>query len=189
MASSEVLSKSVKERIKESQISMLFIPSTKYRAAVDELLKFLVQGTGSSKICHVSLRVPVSMMVSTLKRGELDLSKFYIVDAVSSVMEIRETVRDVGHAYVSHPGALTELGIWIGEAYREHKFDALVFDSFSALMMYASDSEILRFILNLVARMRSYGSRGVFPLLWGDKDSTVAKDLCTFVDTVIELGE
>ncbi len=168
----------------EKQLVIVRIPEGGYVDALVKLIKLAAER--SEKTCYVSLNRPSSVLIKLFEQYGVDPAKFFIVDAITQT--VAPTGPADGIAFVSSPSALTELGISVSDAYQEHKFDLMLFDSISTLMAHSSPFEVLRFAHILTARLRSFECGAIFPVLRGDMDSVVVRDLEMFTDGTIDLS-
>jgi KaiC/GvpD/RAD55 family RecA-like ATPase len=134
----------------------------------------------------VSLTKPSSTLVESFRHSGIDPKKFFIVDAVSQTAGGAEKVENA--VFVTSPAAITELGIKIGEAFKKEKFDFLLFDSISVLLIYVAEQEVLKFIHMLVSRFRASRTCALFTVLLEDTETRVVRNICMFADAVIDLG-
>lgn len=80
---------------------------------------------------------------------------------------------------------LTELHMCISNHAKSKKSDALLFDSLSTMLIYETESLVIKFIHSIVNTIRSYDMKAVFTILEGETDSALVKDLGMFVDKII----
>jgi len=172
----------LEKQLDKRQIVALLISAERYQ---DELRKLIKSSSKrSNKICYVSLNMPHQTLAEIFKQCKVDPKKFFIVDAVTqTVMSPKPTK---GVSFVTSPRAITELGIQIGEVYREYKYDLTLFDSLSTLLAHVQRPDVLRFVHVLTARIRTLNSRAIFPILREDMNSEIMKDLNMFMDAVID---
>lgn len=173
----------LERQLDKRQIVALLISAERYQDKLRELIKF--SSKRSKKICYVSLNLPHQTLTEIFKQCKVDPSKFFIVDAVTpTVMSPKPTK---GVSFVTSPRAITELGIRIGEVYKEYKSDLMLFDSLSTLLAHVQGADVPRFVHMLIARIRTLNSRAIFPILRKDMDSEILKDLNMFMDAVINI--
>ena len=163
----------------------VLISSLEYSERMKALLKFAAQTW--KQTCFVTTNKPSSTILDTIRQLKLKPDSFVIVDAVSLSAGIEKKEENV--VYVSSPGAITELGIRIGEILEKSKVEAVIFDSVSALLIHTKESEILKFIHILVSRTRGKRIPAIFPVLREDLETSAVKNLNMFADSVIDLVE
>jgi KaiC/GvpD/RAD55 family RecA-like ATPase len=163
-------------------VFVALLPTAGYAEGVEEIVAFASRRW--KKICLVSLTRPYSVLLEAFKHRHLDTSRILIVDAVSWAAEPAQRVKGV--VFVSGPGAITELGLRIGDLLKTEGPDFLLFDSISVLTIYVEELEVLKFVHMLVSRTRSKQCCTVFTALQGDANSQVVKNLCMFADGVFQ---
>lgn len=172
----------LERQLDKRQIVALLFSNERYQNELAKLIKFSAEH--GKKICYVSLNMTHHALAEIFKQCKVDPKKFFIVDAVTPTVMIPKPVEGV--SFVTNPCAATELGIQIGKAYEENKFDLMLFDSLSTLMGRAQGLDVMRFVHALTTRIRVFKSRAIFPILRDDMDSMQGRDLSMFVDAVID---
>ena len=163
-------------------VFVFLLPTKGYAEGVEEIVAFA--GQRWKKICWVSLTRPSSILIEAVRHRRIDIDKIRIIDAVSRVAEPASKMEGV--IFVSGPGAITELGLRIGEILKTEEPDFLLFDSVSVLTIYVQELEVLKFVHMLVSRTRFKYCCTVFTAPKEDAQSQVVKNLCMFADKVIE---
>ena len=169
--------------LKETQIIVLVIKDSEYLNNMLNLTKDISQV--SKRICYVTLNRPYMSIVELFLKSNIDLSKFYFVDAITKTAEMVETKDNC--EFVSSPGALTELSLTISNILEKEKFDYLIFDSLSTLLVYESDTVITKFIHFLIAKIRVIGCNAFFTCLKQDNSSLLIRDINMFADKIIDV--
>lgn len=67
------------------------------------------------------------------------------------------------------------------------KFDALLFDSLSTLLIYNKKDAVSKFIQSMINKLRTNNMTVVFTALKGDTEKGLLKEVGLFVDEVVEL--
>ncbi len=171
----------LEQQLDKGQIVALLIPAERYQDELRKLIKFASKS--GTKICYVSLNLPHQTLAEIFEQCKVDPKKFFIVDAVTPTVTSPKPT--TGVSFVSSPRAITELGIRIGEAYKEFKSDLMLFDSLSTLLSHVRGPDVPRFVHMLTARIRTLNSRAIFPILRENMGSEMMKDLNMFMDAVI----
>jgi len=115
-----------------------------------------------------------------------DLKKFFFIDAVTASVKTPEENDNV--VFISSPRALTELNITLNKVLEVGNLDCTVFDSLSTLLVYEDQMTVIRFVHNVMAKLRTTNSKGVFTALKEDITTNLMKDLNMFADKVVELS-
>ena len=161
----------------------ILISSLEYPERMEDLLKFAARTW--KQTCFVTTNKPSSAILDIIGQLKLKPDSFVIVDAVSRGAGIEKKEKNV--VYISSPGAITELGIRVGDILEKEKVEAVIFDSVSALLIHARESEVLEFIHVLVSRTRGKRIPAIFPVLQEDLGTPAVKNLNMFADSVIDL--
>jgi len=171
------------EEIKESQILVLVIPDKQYTDRLQGIVKELSNNYQS--ICYVSLNRPYRTLKKNFEENRIDIGKFFFIDAITKTAEIPTPTENC--EFISSPNALTELSLAISNSLERKKFDYILFDSLSTLLVYESDIVVTQFVHFLMAKIRVVGCRAIFTCLKQDLDSVLLKDINMFADRVIDM--
>ena len=173
----------VSEENEGGQIIVLLIPDEEYARRVMDITADLSKV--SEKLCYITLNLPYNSLVRNLTSRGIDVSSFYFIDAITQTAEM--AVKSDSVEYVSSPGALTELSLSISNLLETRKFDYLVFDSLSTLLVYESPLIVTKFIHSLMAKIRVVGCKSIFTCLRQDSDSMLLKDINMFADKILNV--
>ena len=88
---------------------------------------------------------------------------------------------------MSSPSALTELSLSISNILEREKFDYMIFDSLSTLLVYESETVITKFVHFLIAKVRVIGCNAIFTCLKQDVNSILIRDINMFADRVLDI--
>ncbi len=169
------------KEIKENDIVLFLISDKRYPESVKDIAAAAAKTF--SKICYVSLNKPFDTLVSIFNKSGVDTDKIVFVDCVSGGFKKTGGANVV---FVSSPKALTEMDIAIKKALDKEKFQGLVFDSLSTLLVYEEPFTVIKFSHSVISKLRNAKAKGVFLTLKGDIKSELVKDLGMFVDKVVE---
>ncbi|MCH7902804.1 hypothetical protein IIC68_03555 [archaeon] len=174
-----------------SEITILIIPNREYSQGISKLLRKANQNY--QKIVYVNLNDLYKSLIQNLKRLDVDLNKFFMVDAITLTSDKSAKKHD-NAIFISSPNSLIELSLGITQALNAEKPDLLIFDSLSTLLIYESDSTVTKFIHSLIGKIKAAEIDAYFTALEGDSKNEAIKDLSMFVDRVstmteFELGE
>jgi len=167
----------------KEQIIVLIIPDEEYSEKVLKVTQELSNIAGN--ICYVSLNRPYNTLLDILADAGVDTSKFYFIDGITKTAELAEECENC--TFVSSAGALTELSLALANLLDERKFDFLLFDSLSTLLVYEEEVVVTKFVHSLMAKVRVSNCRGVFTCLKRDLDSVLIKDINMFADKVVDI--
>ncbi len=167
------------------QIIVLVMPEDNYLGRMVSVVKDLASIDG--KICYVSLNRPYNSLKSNFEAAGIDLSNIKFIDAITKTAQLPEECPEC--AFVSSPGALTELSVAISNAMEADSYSYILFDSLSTLLVYESDTTIAKFVHFLMAKVRVVGCNAIFTCLRQDSESILIKDINMFADKVVDLDK
>ncbi|MEK6958157.1 MAG: ATPase domain-containing protein [archaeon] len=172
--------------MRRAQSSMVIIPNREYAMGIDAVLRRV--NRDFERIAYINLNEIYDNLISHLKSMDVDLKKFFFIDAItiSSYGEVKERDNCI---FVSNPNALIELSLAITQALNLHKPDAIIFDSISTLLIYEDEGTVTKFVHSLIGKIKAAGVASYFTALEGDSNSEAIKDLGMFVDSVLTLTE
>jgi len=175
--------KRIKEELKKNAIILVVVPHEKYLKFMIGLAKELA--ASQKQTCYVTSNRPYVALVRTFKDNKINVNKFFFIDAVTK--SIGEDVKKIKNCvFVKSPYDLVGLAISISEALK--KCNNLLFDSLSSLLLYEKPQNIMKFVHNIVNRIRVVGNvAAIFVILKGDVDAKLIKDFSMFIDDIIEL--
>lgn len=183
MSTAPITTKDLGRKIRENQIMVLLIPDEQY---LDRLLGIVMDLAGDNKsILYVSLNRPYRTLKEILDDNKIDSERFYFIDAITKTAELLKDTENC--EFISSPGSLTELSLSISNKLEEKRFDYLLFDSLSTLLVYESCETVTKFIHFLMAKIRVTGCKAVFTCLRQDAESVLIRDINMFADKVIDL--
>ncbi len=175
-----------KEPEKEAKLTLLIIPSEEYRKNINFLSKYLSEKYGM--VLYVSLNEIYSTIVLTFKENKIDLDKFYFVDAITSSAELNPQKKD-NCTFVVSPNTLVELSLAISSAIENKNVKALLFDSISTMLIYESQTTVVKFIHSLIGKIKAAHVDAFFTSLEGDSQTQAIKDLGMFVDDFVTIDK
>jgi len=171
------------EEIKAKQIVLVVFQKAAYINRINEVVKAV--DTVSSRICYVCLNKPYNNIIENLKANNLDVSKYFFIDVLTSSVKSPEPVDNC--EFIQSPGALTDISLAFTKAEQEMNCNNFLFDAISTLKIYQDVGEIIKFTQNLMTKARVTNVRSVYITLKEDSEELV-KDLSMFVDGVVELN-
>jgi hypothetical protein len=92
--------------------------------------------------------------------------------------------------YINNPSNLTDMGIAVTEALKDHsgKKVCILYDSVSTMLIYLSSANISKFIHFVTNKLRLMDLSGIFLAVEKGLDPMLMTQMTTFVDTVIDTG-
>lgn len=170
----------LERELKKRKILLISLKSTDYRESLKKLIKVLIEKF--EKSCYVTVNDPYETIIDNLGIGKG--SRVFFVDCVTSTVKSAEPKENV--MFVSSPHALTEIGIALKKVLKR-EVDFMVFDSISTMLIYEKPLTVLKFIHNLILKLRTFKLGVVFIILKGDVGKDMVKDLTIMVDKVLDI--
>lgn len=138
------------------------------------------------KICYVSFNKPYHYFLEYLKVKKIDPNKFFIIDCITKSV-VGRPKKAKNCVFVSSPSAFAEVNDVIRKTLQEKKFDFLIFDSLSSVLIYEKELFVTRFLHTLVAMIKGINCKAVFIILKKDVDKDVVHNLGMLTDKTIYL--
>ncbi|MBI4448118.1 hypothetical protein HY643_04000 [Candidatus Woesearchaeota archaeon] len=127
----------------------------------------------------------VDSLIASFKDADINPDKLLFIDGVTqSVNSQQKKIHNC--IYVSSSSNLTDLSITIKSAFKTGRFDGLLFDSLSTLLIDNHNETVCKFTHDLINKIRLSNTTAVFTALKGDISSQLLKDVSMFVDEVVE---
>jgi KaiC/GvpD/RAD55 family RecA-like ATPase len=136
----------------------------------------------------ITTNFPYIVLKKLYEQSGVDLTRVSFIDAVThhsfgSAQNVPGKVR-----YISNPANLTDMGIAVTEALREHHAGkvCILYDSISTMLIYLPSPNISKFIHFVTNRLRLMDISGVFLAVEKGIDPMLMTQLTTFVDKVVD---
>jgi hypothetical protein len=156
-----------------------YIPSAKYSKVLTTNAKKLAK----KNVCYVTISKTFASLDTDFKKKGVNVKNMIFIDAISKTIIEKPDQTDRCY-YVTSPSALTELSLVISKFLR-HEFDYIVFDSLSNLMVYHKKGPLLKFVNNLINKVKGSKTQAIFYAVSGGETSDLIKQCETFVDKAI----
>lgn len=132
---------------------------------------------------YVSLNIPCHKLSNELKAKGIDLSKMHIVNCIGGV---KKKCTNCNCSFPRYNGSLTELSVIITKQINTGKFDFIVLDSVTTLLVYNKTETVERFIQYFVNKVRLLDMEGVILSVEGEeKSKKIIGVLSQFCDKTI----
>jgi len=159
---------------------LLLVDGVHYNDLILKTVKSLSKGS----ICYITLNKTYESLKEHFKKNRINLKNIVFIDAISPTL--KKTPKEMPNCYfVSSPAALTELAIVI-DKFLEHKFDYLIFDSLTNLMIYQKKAHVAKFILSVINKIRAGKTKAIFYALKVEEHEALIEETGMFADKVIE---
>jgi hypothetical protein len=162
-----------------NQTILEYIPSSKYNTVLVTNAKKLAK----KSVCYVTISKTFQALDTDFKKKGVDVKNIIFIDAISKSIIKKPDQTDRCY-YVTSPSALTELSLVISK-FLKHEFDYIVFDSLSNLLVYHKKGPLMKFINNLLNKIKQSKTKAIFYAVSGGETSDLIKECETFVDKAI----
>jgi archaellum biogenesis ATPase FlaH len=163
---------------------MVVIPGDKFMAKIIEVLKSVY--SENEKICYITLNKPYKSLAVTFQNNMLDPGRVYFIDAITQTIFKPDDAWNC--TYVSSPRSFDELLQATKAELEDHKFDVVVLDSISTMLVYENQEKVTGMMHSLSTLVSTAGCEGVFVCLAEDMSNEFVKKLEMFVDKVVDIG-
>lgn len=177
------------DTLDENRIILLLADSRGLKQANTVVIKELT--SSGYTVMIVSVTLPNIVVKRTYQTAGIDLSKIYVIDAVTRYSD-GPTVPDDPHCkYISNPGNLTDIGIaitdWIKPLPGDKK--CLFVDDISTLLLYSPSVTISKFIHFITNKLRLNDGAGVFLAVERGLDPALFSQISTFTDVILTMDD
>ncbi|MBS3087933.1 hypothetical protein J4226_05045 [Candidatus Pacearchaeota archaeon] len=184
MIEKKISFKMLEKKMANEGVLIIVVPKVGYAKRLVKIVKIVEKQ--NEKICYVSANKPRKSLIETFASEGIDRKRILVVDCIAG--EFGEEGGVAGETiFISTPKDLTRLSLVIGEVIKSDS-DIVFVDSLSTFMLYNPGLTVVRFVHNLISKIRVLEKRGVFIVLKDDASSDLLNDLCLFVDDVVEIG-
>ncbi|MFH0978160.1 MAG: hypothetical protein V1837_02545 [Candidatus Woesearchaeota archaeon] len=163
--------------VEKNQVILCVSSEGSFYVSRSEILKAL-KLTGNN-ICYVGFSKPYQ----ALKNELTEFPSIFYIDTLTMSVQMPPHVDDC--FFVQAPNALTDLSVAISKVMSEKGPSNIFFDSLSSLLLYQDSHTLIKFLHNLINKVRVLNVKIVFVVLQKDAKSDLVKDLCMFVDIVV----
>ncbi len=174
------------DEIEKSRFLIIMLDEDIYIDKIAEIAKSIGK---DKKICYLCLSKPYTDVYSDLKSRDIDLDRFYFIDALSSHYGEKKPTENC--IFLSSPTNLSEIRSAISKAAKEKRCDAVVFDTISTLLIYQETSNIVRFTHEFLSEERERNKILYLVLkqesISPEESERLVKDLNMFADKTINL--
>lgn len=155
----------------------------KYNLTRIRLLEHLVNKKKFNGI-YVSLNKPCLEISDELKKNKININKIYFIDGTSRRILSAKSLPQC--TVISGPEALTELSLTIDTIANTKKFDFLIFDSLSTLLIYNKEKTTQKFCQYIINRIKNQKLMGFIISLDDTESIKVISIISQFCDDTIK---
>lgn len=153
-----------------------------YNDVLQTSLDFLLEEKNSRGI-YVTLNKPVTVLAKELEGKKIDSKRLFFIDGITGTTAKKEEPENF--VILSGPTALTELSIEITKAKETGKFDFLLFDTISTLLIYNSQKRSLQFAYFLLTKLKDFALSGIIIYLKSDLEKEVFESVAHLGDKTL----
>jgi len=168
----------LKKELEKNSSIILSVPSKDYNQSVLDILK---QVSGYS-IHYVTLNKTSDSLTSSINKNSIGANEICYIDGITKTA-IEKTSETKGTNFLNSPDDLE--GLKNSLMKDKHNHEIIVIDSLSTLLIYKSQEIIVKFIKDLLNKVKSKNI--ILIVLQGDKEKLLVNELKGNVDKIIEL--
>ncbi|MEK6960443.1 MAG: hypothetical protein AABX47_04680 [Nanoarchaeota archaeon] len=173
----------IKRELIENRILLVIVPSENYNNTILETMRAL----SGKDACYVTLNKTSDSLKEIFRKKKIPTENILFIDAISKT--IKETPATSERCYyVSSPAAMTEISIIINKVL-ENRFQYILFDSLTSLLVYESKAPVAKFVSSLTNKIRGTKTRAIFFALAVKEQSALISEAGMFADKVIDLSK
>jgi archaellum biogenesis ATPase FlaH len=172
--------------VTEGEIILVTVPENQYAESNAQILKYHTNNK-KYRVVYLTVNKPFSTLVDLFKKDGIDLSKVFIIDAVTPVPAITRTGAGV---FVGSPKELTNISITTTSVLSNMDDTKVLFlDSVTTLLIYNSVENVTEFIHFISNKMRALKITFAIMCISDLTEEKTVKQLSQFCDKLIQLGE
>ncbi len=138
------------------------------------------------KILYVTYSRPYFSFGDYFKKNKINPNNFFFIDCITR-SAVKKPVKVNNGVFISGPKAFEEIQGAIYKKLKTTKFDVLIFDSLSSLLVYEKEMFVSRFLHQLAAMIKGHNCKAAFVILHKDVDFNFVKTLGMLTDKTIYL--
>ena len=170
----------VKE-LEMNKIVLLLVPSIEY----NDIVRATAKALSKKNLGYITLNKTSEALKEDFKKNKANVENILFIDAISkTIKSVPDSAKGV--YYLSAPNSLTEISIQVTSLVN-HKFDYIVFDSLTNLLIYQTKAPVAKFLSVIINKIRDSNTRAVFYCLDVKEHEELIEDASMFVDKVIKL--
>jgi hypothetical protein len=135
-----------------------------------------------NSICYIALSKPAAAVKDDLKKGGVDVKKYDFVDCISKKSRIKKLPKNT--TFISSPKALTELAIVLSKKLHDEKFDMVLLDSISSMLVYNTELSVVKFLHFLMIAVKSTKAKAIYVIMRNDLARKGIREIELFADNI-----
>lgn len=167
---------------------LIIIDNEEYIGNVLKIMEEIYE-KNDEKILYISLERPYRSLEMDFFKGGIEKDKFVVIDAISK--RVIPDVKNTSNCYyVQSPTSFKEIFSVIDYLSKEYKFDNVIFDSVSSLLIYSQEDTAVKFVHELASKVSLVTEcEGSFLCVKSDKSKGFVAEIESVFDKVIDLGK
>ena len=168
--------------LKKNQIVLSILESNNYNDTIVDTIKNIPK---DANVVYITLNKTASSLESYLSKFGISTERFTIIDCITkTITDIKDTDRVI---YLESPRSLSDLSFILTGVLKSKDHQYLIFDSLTTLMVYQDKPIVVRFVLNIVNRIRATTCKSILFAVNLKEHKDFLKEISIFVDHVINV--
>jgi len=166
------------KELSANQVILLAMKSNEYDKVVSDVIKQL----SGKKVCYITLNKTFDFFKDLFEERKIDLGEIIFLDAISEL--IKETFGQTrGCYFTSPPDSLRALSKLVDKFVR-HKFEYLIFDSLTSLLIYHEKAEVTKFVSELINKVKESKMKTIFYVLDVEEQEDLIRETGGFIEKI-----
>jgi hypothetical protein len=171
----------IAKELEDNKVVLLLVPSIEYNDDTKEIAKVL----SKKNLGYITLNKTFGSLKEDFLKAKANVDNILFIDAISkTIKSVPDQAKGV--YYLSAPNSLTEISLNVSRLIN-HKFDYIVFDSLTNLLIYQGKAPVAKFLSTIINKIRDSPTRAVFYCLDTKEHEELIEEASMFVDKVIKL--
>jgi len=164
-------------------VVLAIMPEKHFEPANMRLVKYLVHELGYHG-AYVAMNKPYSNVSKVMEQSNIDHNKILFIDCVSGQKSKAQNC-----VFLNSMESLTQIGICLDPVYKNSDLSFIFLDSLDAMSVYHDKKLVVRFVRNMIERIREHEMSGVMLGLREETDRQLINELSVVCDKVIDMTE
>ncbi len=164
-------------------VVLAIMPEKRFEAANMRLLKYLVDDLGYHG-AYIAMNKPYHNVSKIMQQNNIDHNKVLFIDCVTG-----QKAKAQNAVFLNSMESLTQIGICLDPVYKNKDLSFVFLDSLDALSVYHDQRMVLRFVRNMIERVREHQKSGVVLGVHEQTDKRIVDELAVVCDKVINLSD
>ncbi|HLG25129.1 MAG TPA: hypothetical protein VI564_09425 [Candidatus Nanoarchaeia archaeon] len=174
--------------ISENKFLLVLLPESQYEEKLVEIVKGVSQK--HTKVCYVCLSKPYADVLEYLNKLELKAENFFFIDVLTSHYKKPKNADNC--IFLQDPNKLIALQAAINKAIVSQNCNAVIFDTFSSLLVYEQSDDIIKFTHQFTMEQKHQDVNKIFIVIKGNSElkeyyDSFVKDISMFAQRTVEV--